>query len=304
MKKIGTLTLFCSLLITTYGQTWIDKGAEWHFGYGGMQDVGFIKVKYTMDTLIEGRLCQKLEQFQYRFTVNPSHEWIFLGVLPLKQEYTYLSGDTVFYYKDNRFNVLYNFGAQPGDSWDLGIDTNHWKCSKSIIEVDSVKTIVINNITYRCIHVKPQLNASGYLKGWIIEKFGSFENYLFPIENVCDTNVIFEGVDIKFSCYKDTSFPLLNVTNKNCEYYFQLVSISELHTPEVSVSPNPVLDKLIISFNEKNPVLYVIVYDINGKQLGIYYSSTVNFKEYETGMYCMKIVLTNREIIHRKIIKN
>ena len=74
MKKIGILIFFCSLLITSNGQTWIDEGAEWHFNYFGLSYAGFIKVKYTKDTIIEGRSCQKLEQFQYRFTGNQFHQ--------------------------------------------------------------------------------------------------------------------------------------------------------------------------------------------------------------------------------------
>lgn len=78
----------------------------------------------------------------------------YFGVNTLEPEFTYLSGDTVFRYKNNKFNILYNFGAQPGDTWDLGIDTNQWLCSKSIIEVDSVKTITINEMPLRCLFVR------------------------------------------------------------------------------------------------------------------------------------------------------
>ena len=219
-------------------------------------------------------------------------------------EYTYLSGDTVFYYKNNCFNVLYNFGAQLGDKWDLGIDSNSWKCSKSIIEVDSVKTMVLNNITYRCLHVKPQLNSSVYLKGWIIEKFGSIKGYLFPMENSCDSNIVVDGAEISFSCYKDTTFPLLNLTHLDCEYFFDLINILELQLQEVSVSPNPILDKLFIYADEKNPVSNVTIYDINGRQIGLYHSSVINFEEYHSGLYFLKIELTNGKIINRRILKN
>ena len=304
MTKYLILILLFPISTLVYGQTWIDKGAEWHFNYNGFMDAGFIKVKYNSDTIIEGKQCQKLEPYRYKFTANQYQQWFYLGVYPEQPEFTYLSGDTVFWFKNNQFHVLYNFGAQPGDTWDLGIDTNMWLCSSSIVEVDTITTIILNENSYRCVHVRPNVNSSYYLWGWIIERFGSSNGYLFPMENNCDSMIAVEFDEINFSCYKDTSFQLLNITNKDCEYFFDLVNVPELIINEISINPNPVIDYFNIDVQNNYQIENVSVFDMQGGLKCTYYTSKISLKEYKSGLYLIKIVLTNGKIIYKKIIKN
>ncbi len=93
---------------------------------GGVGTGGFIRIEYTGDTIINGKDCEKLIPIRYEFgLVFPNDTAVsLLDIDTLNSEYTYLNADTVFYFTDNEFHPLYNFGAQPGDTWDLGIDTN------------------------------------------------------------------------------------------------------------------------------------------------------------------------------------
>jgi len=286
-----------------FSQTWIDAGAEWHYRYYGFSDLGFYKVNYVADTIIDGKVCQKLEQSKYVFSVDQNNRWYYFGVNTLEPEFTYLSGDTVFRYKNNKFNILYNFGAQPGDTWDLGIDTNQWLCSKSIIEVDSVKTITINEMPLRCLFVRPHANSSGYFYGWVIEKFGASSGYLFPLENNCDSLLAIELDDINFSCYKDDSFPLINYTDKDCEYYWDLINVPEFTIDKISISPNPIIDKLTVNVSENSAIENIRIFNLQGELKGVYDNSNINICDYQSGLYLLEVRLTDGKTIRKKIIK-
>ena len=304
LRKISILMLFCSIGMISYGQTWINPGAVWHFNYGGLSTVGFVKVTYTGDTLIDGRNCQRLDPYRYMFTYySHTKEWRLLSSHYMSAEFTSLSGDTVFWYKNDTFHVLYNFGAQPGDTWDMGFDTNWAQCSKSIIHVDSVKFIELNGNTYRCLYLTSSSNASRYFQGWVCEKFGNMNGYLFPMENVCDSTIV-EWDDIWFACYEDSSFALLNVSGRDCEYLLKLISIPEREDRRIYVSPNPVQDKLLVYSYDANTVRQVTVFDIHGRQMVVYHSSDIDFKEYKSGLYFVKIDFSNGEVIHQKILKH
>jgi len=305
LRKTAILMFIYSIGISAYGQTWINPGAQWHFGYGGLATVGFIKVNYTSDTLIMERNCQKLEQLQYIFSFNSiTQQWYMLGTRKLAAEFTSLSGDTVFWYKNDTFHVLYNFGAQPGDSWDMGFDTSRFKCSKSIIHVDSVKSVELNGSTFRCLYLTSSYNASWYFQGWVCEKFGNMNGYLFPMENVCDSTIIVEANDIRFACYEDSSFALLNLSGRDCEYFLKLISIPEREDKRIYVSPNPVQDKLLVYTYGANTVSQVTIFDVQGKQMGIYTYSEIDLMEYKSGLYFVKIDFSNGEVIHQKILKH
>jgi hypothetical protein len=86
-----------------FSQTWIDAGAEWHYRYYGFSDLGFYKVNYVADTIIDGKVCQKLEQSKYVFSVDQNNRCIILVL-------THLSLNLLIYlvilYSDTRIISL------------------------------------------------------------------------------------------------------------------------------------------------------------------------------------------------------
>lgn len=303
VKRICLFSILFSISTFSFSQTWIDSGAEWHYLYNGFMDAGFYKVNYVGDTTIDGKICQKLEQSKYRFSTDQYNQWYYLGVDTLNPEFTYLSGDTVFRYKNNRFNILYNFGAQPGDTWDLGIDTNQWLCSQSVIEVDSISSIVRNGITLRCLFVSPHENSSEYFWGWINEKFGATWGYLFPMENNCDPYLAVEFDQIGFSCYKDDSFPLINYTNVDCEYFWELVNIPALTIDKITISPNPIIDKFTVNISGSSTIENIRIFNLQGELKGDYNNPVININDFQSGLYILEIKLSDGKFLREKIIK-
>ena len=124
------IILILSFSFSIKSQVWINKDAIWHYEWSGIKGGGFVKIEYEKDTLINGKLCNKLVSIEYDFITNQKNEIIPSGKYPLKNQYTYVNGDTVFYLVNDNFFVLYNFGAKPGDTWNIGVDTNTFKFFK------------------------------------------------------------------------------------------------------------------------------------------------------------------------------
>ena len=262
------ITVFISATINVNAQTWIDEGATWHYEWNETFAGGVIKIEYQKDTVINGLSCEKLVGTEYSLVLTGSNT---MGIDTSSYDvgYTYSNGDTVFYYVNGDFHILYNFGAQPGDTWDLGVDTNNLMCSTSIVQVDSIGTININSQSYRWISVHPQPGSSVGLSGKIIERFGSVQGYLFPTGMMCDTldsSIIVDGIrSYSFNCFQDNSFSLYNVSANDCDYIFLDVGM-EKHRPSFNVYPNPFSDQLTLEF-DKHSNYQIKVFDLIGKEL-------------------------------------
>jgi len=298
--KNFTLILLLFITVNLQSQIWIDHGAVWHYNYSELFGGGFIKITYTEDTLINGQQCQKLIPIKYMFTLDQYSNIVFLGTINLPTEYTYSSGDTVFYYKNNQFYTLYNFGAQPGDSWNLGVDTNQFLCTDSYAHVDSIGTINFNSSVYRWISLSNINNSSVGLSGKIVERFGAFQSYLFPVENNCDSTIAVEFDMISFSCYEDSTFSLYNVSSNDCEY---LLSINDNNNQKSNplIYPNPTTGIIEVHYNN---IRSIEVYNsIGNKVFDNKTKNTIDLSFEPNGIYLIR-VLTESGVINKTIFKN
>ena len=301
MRK-ALIIFFLSLSVVANSQVWISKGAIWHYEWSNVGFGGFERIEYVKDTSIENRLCNKLVPIQYQFTTNQNHEIVFLSQNTLESHFTYASGDTVFHLVNGKFYVLYNFGAKPGDSWNIGFDTNTFKCSKSFVKVDSIGTIVLNATTYRWILISTLPNSSMGLNGKVIERFGAINDYLFPTDRNCDTNIAADFNSYTFSCYEDNNSPLYNVLNKDCEYLLT-IGIPEIEQ-SFKLYPIPTKGDLYIS-RESNSELFISVFTITGKEVYSKHTKTneVDLSFLNDGVYFLRVDDRYKKTIIRKIVK-
>lgn len=240
MKRLLSILLACGLIVpSAQSQVWIDSGAVWHYdisSFGG-NHYGFFKFQYTGDTVLQGHFCQVLEQKIYQFQLGVGY----LGEFNLGAYYTYVNGDTVFWYNDDTFYVLYNFSAQPGDSWIFDIDTNNYCDDISLATVQDTGTMTLNGMSFRWIDIATLSgSADMFLSGRAIERFGilgwsgSSDGFLFPY-TYCDgpaTEVMY-----RFSCFEDASFPVYNVTGfDSCEHQFLTLSLPESSNSENGIT--------------------------------------------------------------------
>jgi hypothetical protein len=182
-RKILTVLVCLLIFASAHSQVWISKGAVWHYNWEstGGGSGGFVRINYEKDTLTNKILCEKLTSIYYEFCLGPNQTTVQCGKFVMPTQYTYVSGDTVFYLVNGQFQVLYNFGAKPGDTWNLGVDTNSNACSKSIVHVDSIGKMVINGSTFRWISLSTNQNASAGMGGKSVERFGAIGNNFFEL---------------------------------------------------------------------------------------------------------------------------
>lgn len=210
------LFIIVSAMITA--QDFAPVGATWHYSesyFGGFPSPveGSNKFESVKDTLIYGKLCRKIEK-EDRVSCSDRPD----------TEYLYTSHDSVFCYDPmvSDFQLLYNFSAKKGDSWDI-LMNNYPDVKKDTakIIVDSTDVITVNGfdlkrmyVTYQIIHVE---NGSSYLVNEycsiIIENIGDIR-YMFNYQplwaEVCDGNFM-----TGLRCYSDNTIGLYKTEISN-----------------------------------------------------------------------------------------
>lgn len=306
MKKIIILVIMFLPIFKAKAQTtpWISQGATWYYKWSGTFWGGNDKIEYTHDTVLLGKTCQILKTTSCTYTGSQP---IVLVNTSMGYNYTYNNGDTVFYLNNNKFNVLYNFGAQVNESWNLGVDTNYAYCSRSVAKVDSISSLIINANTHRVLYISDSANSSVGFKRQIIEHIGSME-YLFPIGRNCDSNAVVEYYTFSFSCFQDNTLSYMLVSPAECDNPYH-VGIHELtyYSNEIQVFQNPIENKLTINFSKENEYT-ICMYNLLGEKLietknQKNKSIDIDMCNLNSGVYIATFESQSGEIINKRIIK-
>jgi hypothetical protein len=303
LLKSFLLIALCLTGLSSHCQVWVDKGAVWHYHFWGITHGGFQRTEYSKDTMILGKMCQELQILSYDFEENSSHVIFLARMDTLPERYTSVNGDTVFYLNDGHFNVLYNFGAQPGDTWDLGINSNQRFCTSSFVVVDSIGTDTINGHALRWLKIHSSYHSSAGFEGKIYERFGASEPYLFPMENFCDSTVIADTDIFSFSCYEDNSFTIYNPKGTNCERW---LSVKEIQN-EISsfiLFPNPVTDYLKVIADPIEKINEVQIINSQGIKVLVARSKLIDLRALPAGIYSVILNKKSGEIISQRVVKN
>jgi len=294
--------LFCVLLTNGFGQVWIDSDAKWTFDYFNVAETGTWRWEYTHDTTIQGHQAQVIKATKYRYG-GPGTSIINYG-----NTYTFASNDSVFYFKDDSFFLLYDFGAQIGDTWIVAIDTTFNACQDTAtVEVVETGTIIINGNEYRTITLETISESLYALNGLRVEKFGilptTYENSNFgflPGYQYCEGGPIIDYDLLTFRCYEDSSFPTYNPTNKDCD---TLTSTSELLIENFKIYPNPSSSKLhLISPNITVSTIEIL--DMYGRLITRQnYNDNVDISKLINGVYFIRIKNNDKKETLKRFIK-
>ncbi len=314
MKKLYLFLLIAFLSSNVIGQVWVDKGAIWHYDFWTVGAHGFDRYSYVNDTLLDGHNCQVIEGESYAFTTNSSNVSVLLWHNILDAQYTYVSGDTVFYRKNGKFFVLLNFGANIGDSWVID-DTNAlgWCDDTSRVVVTDTGHMVINSIAYRTITLQPTSNSPYGLKGAYVERFGNIDTayapfqYPFPAGYQCDSIPgIVEWLFYKFKCFEDSTFTMYNPLGQDCEFDLTHLGISESDPSELLCYPNPTQGLIFIA-NEFGDELRLQLYNNQGALLRTIEVSDkliqIDLSLFPSGLYLLNIQSNHHGQFVKRIIK-
>lgn len=286
MKKYILLLILSFSVLQNFSQTtpWISSGATWYYKWSAIGFGGNDKIEYTHDTILYGKSCQVLKTTSDLYVGPP----ITLVSSSTFENYTYNNGDTVFYLVDTTFEILYNFGALPGNTWDLGVDTNSFDCSSSIVKVDSISSIIISTNPHRILYTSDSTNSSAGVSGTIIEHIGSM-TYLFPTTRNCSAAVVDFNI-YSFSCFSDSLESYSVVPSSECANPYHVgINEQKLIQEEILISPNPATDQLSLNWDNSDYVT-LSVYNTIGelvfhKNISSRKNETINVADLNPGVY-------------------
>lgn len=303
------LSFFCANTLLAQ-QVWIDQGATWHYNfYLGVQ--GFVKHAYTSNTTIEGQDCQVIQSSRYRFfQYNGSY-----NLLSIENEgpnYTYASNDTVYWWVDDQFYVLYDFSAQPGDQWVIGPAVGPG-CHEGKVQVDSIGTATINGQNLRWVALHALDSSSYYYKGIAFERFGmvcnSSPHSLFPVTTACVDSIIIDHYIHTYACYEDDNFDVYNTSGQACDYWLS-VSTPELNysNTALQVYSDPVNRNLLMRSENMSGIVLVRIYDMAGREI-LKTEAVVQPNEWSTlpgsglssGLYLLQAEQKGSQVLSQKI---
>ena len=298
--------LFLFFIISSNAQVWIDQNAKWHYEFWNIASIGYYDIKNTQDTILGGQLCRQIEQTQYILPSGATPA----DTLSLATEYTYVNSDTVFYWKDNQFFTLFNFGANIGDQWLIGINDpsmGQFACNdSSFVEVTNTSSITINSMNYRTITLTTVNNSSLGLEGTFVERFGFMDTNIpslpFPRFMNCDSTIVFEWNYVTFKCFEDHSFPIYNPSGEDCVSF---TGIQDQIPPsaQLQLSPNPTTGFINV-FSDETGTLMLI--DYTGKKIKSYsisQSKLIDLSSFARGFYIISFHSKSGSVAMKRVLK-
>lgn len=242
MKKIIILLLFTIFLTDTNAQKWALPSSTWVTTYSWLSPTIYTKLQVEKDTLIQGKLCKKIDRF------NPI--------------FTYEENDTVFFLLNGLFRPTYYFNVEVGDTislyvnnYCLSLNFSHDTDSIFYATIDSIDSIDVGNKFLKRYHCEIyNFNVPGSTMESLYFNYTEFigSNYIYP-DFTCYVDQEFYGI-----CdYGDSTIQDFYVFKNDCIG----VSIQDLENQneQISIYPNPVANflNLQLDFNTESHILTI-----------------------------------------------
>ncbi len=309
MKRIFVLFILTSLtIVSIYGQNWVKNDAVWHYDYY-VTGSGFYKIEIGTDTIIQNKNCQKYLTKKYVFYLQPAGMYLLSAIDDISVDYTYTSGDTVFYYANNKFYTLYNFNANIGDEWVVNDEPNPLTSCDTLSKVKVIDTASfnINGINRRAILLETVVGSPMGIDGWIVENVGSIgAHLLFPSARVCNDTIVACEEQLVFKCFQDSLIGLYNPSGIECEYLLIHEGIAELKNQLFDVYPNPTSDFINIELRETGEY-QLTLFDQSGRVIKSEKLTTkkekINLTGFPNGVYTLRIESDKGGVTSKIIIK-
>jgi len=281
------LILFITMSFCSLAQKWAAPGAKWEIGVNSYPSPTIHRsISGIKDTIITGVPCKKIGTF------NPT--------------FSYLSGDTVYFYLDGDFRPTYYYGALVGDTIVFYNTTQICTPDDSLVYavIDSVKSIVLSGQILKMFYPTAIPNSTGQKIfppiSPYIEKIGS--NFIRPIFNLnCVTDLPLYSI----CSYEDSITAKFILDPSACDK----TSSSDFEGNSfVQLYPNPVIAHVNIKVtNAQLSGVELIITDLLGrtvaKQTLLQELTNFNTQDWANGMYVWSLVEDGRTVRSGKLVK-
>lgn len=227
-------------------QEWAPVGAKWHYDilYAFSPDVGYHEVYCDSIVEIDGKSCKRIN-IDYAACNNYFSQKLF----------TYSQGDTLMVYDPQLgiFQMLYNFGAEPGDKWNyLIVEYFEGSIDTIQIQVDSIGQEYINGTALKKQFVSYTYPEEYHFntQGIVLEKLGDIvflANINTSFYGFCDADFI-----VYLRCYEDTEIGFYSTEHRDsCTWSYKWgSSYKTINEENLRIFPNPVNNILYFSTTE------------------------------------------------------
>jgi Secretion system C-terminal sorting domain len=252
MKKIIMLYLLgLGLNLTSQTTDFAPNGAKWVYCQLNPVLPNYqipFNVEVTFDTTVNNINCRKI---------------FGLGGCGFSDiSYLYNVSDSVLLWSKftNKFELLYNFKANAGESWTVFSEQNFPPNFKSLkVNVDSVSYITIGGIYRKVQHVSFEPENFWTWGNQIIAGLGNNEVFS-PIYGIC------EFMPCGIRCYEDTDIEI-HFVNYPCDTSGVIVSYDEIkYLRKFEIYPNPASSRLSLIMQTTN-LTFCHITDIVGKTM-------------------------------------
>lgn len=292
MRKTIILLVLIIATIQNYGQDFAPIGAIWHYTQWTTNPnvTSYKTIESISDTSINGIQCRKMiEVERYLDTTNVIYH------------YMYSENDSVFFFAQNDFHLLYDFGANAGDTIVLEYFNTGFGTPLQMI-IDSTGTILVSGQERKIQHI-----TCG--DGFVIE----FGNHV--IDGIGNSYFMFPTNDLTMNgplrCYQEDGTNLFinpfhggyGWNHQDCEEI--TTDIEETTNKErIFIFPNPT--NSIISIQNIDRTIEYKICNMSGEIVvkGITSESNeISLAGLANGIYFIELKNDNVLIV-KKIIKN
>jgi|GEM_PF-1172446 len=279
-------------------------GAEWHYTmqFFMSEEERFVHIESIKDTVVNEKLCRMLD-VEYGFSCYFYNE----------KEFVYQEDSIVYFYSPvvDDFQIMYDLKAKKDSSWVIIYKVDPFITDTTLVIVDSVYTLTINNKDLLAFDVTYQSLVDEYPRysGKIVELMGDI-SYLFNYASmangvICDVN--YSG---GLRCYQDDYLGFYSTgIADSCTFVTGLAK--QVFSKTIYNYPNPFNNSTTLVYNlEKDSEVIITILNqlgepievIKQKKQGGEQSLVLNTEAYPAGIYYFLIQAGNQQY-NGKMIK-
>lgn len=305
MKRLLLLLAGAALATSASAQSpWAAPGATWTYGYRYFSAYGDLTMTYAGTTTAAGqtalRYTRQVVSKDYQFPNRPVQTQV-LSDLVLRAD-----ADRLYVLaNDQQFYTLYNFAAQPGDSWLTPASEPNNVCAATMVRlrVDSVGTAVVNGTSRRWLRLRLQ-NQTGQVPvmdrdfgGRVYEGLGPKAGYFTP-QGFYTCGTTDPGYFESLLCYRASGqAPYFggNGTTQQCSTIITATAEQRAVQLSFEVYPNPSQGELHLRLPATaGPQPTVLLHDLTGRCLlrtALPASGTLDVSQLPKGLYALSVQL-------------
>lgn len=307
MKK---LLLLSTTILSTYiilGQSLASSGSIWNYSMrSNSNPIVYVSQIQSYDTLYNGRNAIGFS------ILNPSTPF----PCPGSVEGPFLSerNDSVFLYEANKWQLLVDYNAAPGDTHTILLDTwdaNHINVAYEQVhlQVDSIQQLTLNNRLLKSVYIKriniPFWPSYTFHDGWFTQIIGH-EYDMVPIVNRGCAFSSYYTYDLR--CLSDSLLGFQQFTTFACNAVVTGVSNHLTKSlKDIKLYPNPSNGQ--VNIETSHDIESIRVFDANGRLLvrlsGVEITSnrTLFQLPQDRGLYLVRIMTEDGAVFTEKVIR-